>query len=95
MCCVICPGVLTENVHRDREFMSAEHKAIKNKALIFGAALSFSHYLVHSMHTRPFKKNEVLIFGAALGFSHYLVHLKPIGTILNEIDQYLDLPHRL
>ena len=46
-------------------------------------------------HSRPFKKNEVLIFGAALGFSHYLVHLMPIGTILSEIDQYLDLPHRL
>ena len=35
-----------------------------------------------------FKKTEVLIFGAALGFSHYLVHLKPIGTILSEINQY-------
>ena len=37
----------------------------------------------------------MLIFGAALSFSHYLVHLMPIGTILREIDQYLDLPLRL
>ena len=42
-----------------------------------------------------FKKAEVLIFGTALGFSHYMVHLMPIGTFLSEIDQYLDLPHRL
>lgn len=42
-----------------------------------------------------FKNTEVLIFGAALGFSHYLVHLMSIGTILSEINQYLDLPHRL
>ena len=28
-------------------------------------------------------------------FSHYLVHLMTIGTILSEIDQHLDLPHRL
>ena len=40
-------------------------------------------------------KNDVLIFGAALGFSHHLVHFMPIGTIFSEIDQYLDLPHRL
>ena len=47
------------------------------------------------MCTRPFKKFEVLIFGAALGYFHYLVHLMPISTILSEINQYLDLPHRL
>ena len=47
-----------------------------------------------NMHIRPLE-NEVLIFGAALRFSHYLIHLMPIGTIPSEIDQDLDLSHRL
>ena len=36
-----------------------------------------------------------MIFGAPLGLSHYLAHLMPIGIILSELDQCLDLPHRL
>ena len=52
-------------------------------------------FTVNRIHNRPLKKDEVLIFGAALNFSHYFVHLMPIGTTFSEIDQYLDLPHRL
>ena len=49
--------------------------------------------LFTEMNIRPLK-NEVSIYGAALGFSRYLVHLMLIGTILSEIDQYLDLPYK-
>ena len=43
---------------------------------------------------RPLKKRS-FDFWRCTRFSHYLVHLMPIGIILSEINQYLDLPHRL
>ena len=48
------------------------------------------------MDIRPFKKKQSFDFGAALGCPIILSgHLMPIATILSEINQYLDLPHRL
>ena len=47
-----------------------------------------------TMHPRPLKKRS-FDFWRCTCFSHHLVHLMPIGTMFSEIDQYLDLLHRL